>query len=155
MRRVNFTELGQEEALEILSWRNHSTIRKWMYTQEVISEKQHFAFIESLKDAHTKEYFVLEDEGKKISVIDFTNITAESCEFGLYVNPFESSKGRGTKSMQEICNYAFHVLKVELLQAEVFAHNEKAIHLYEKFHFKKVGEKSFKNQLIFLMELQQ
>lgn len=155
MRKVNFTELSHKEALEILSWRNHSTIRKWMYTQDVISEKQHFAFIDSLKSSHTKEYFVLEDEGKKISVIDFTNITAESCEFGLYVNPFESSKGDGTKSMQEICNYAFSVLKVEVLQAEVFAHNEKAIDLYKKFHFKKVGEKSLNDQPIFLMELQQ
>ena len=150
---IPFYDLNKEEALEVLTWRNHKDIRKWMYTQELITQEHHFTFISQLKNHPKKRYFLLNSNGNKIASIDFTDIQKESCHFGLYVNPFEDVKGRGTIAMQTICEYAFNTLKVQTLRAKVFAHNEKAIHLYKKFHFTQVAQKEYGEKTILSMEL--
>lgn len=131
----DFIHLNQEEIKLVLKWRNDESIAKFMKTQN-ITLKEHLSFLSSLKTDTTKKYFLVYDSKQAIGVIDFINITNNSCEFGLY----GIKKGAGELLMQEVKNYAFNVLKVQTLNACVFKENTKALNLYLKHKFKIIKE---------------
>jgi len=150
---VDFTDLTQEEKLIVLEWRNSKKVRRWMHRKDMISTEEHLRFIELLRDDKTKKYFLVRKETSMIGVIYFTNIdTTMSCtEFGIYSDPL--LKGNGVLLMQEIKQYAFDVLMIKTLSAEVFTENIKAITLYLKNGFRQVQSYNLDSQKILLMEL--
>ena len=146
---INFTKLSSSEKEMILEWRNDSSIRQWMFTQEPISLESHLSYIDSLPLRKDRIYFLVKQDNIAIGVIDFTNIDMlhKTAEIGLYAKP--ALKGVGTLLMQEIIHYAFQELKINRLISEVFEHNHAAIKLYKKFDFKEIE----KRQEIIVMEL--
>lgn len=151
IKLINFIDLTLEEKKMVLLWRNHKEIKQWMYNTDDISIENHLKFIESLKNAIDKLYFLVKQDNEYIGVIDFTNITNKSSDFGLYSNV--DLKGAGKILLENICNYAFNTLKLEILKAEVFGDNEKAIYLYKKFNFQEIDKKIVNNKKVICMEL--
>ena len=125
---INFTDLTDEQILMILRWRNDERVAKFMKNKSV-SEQEHRNFISNLKNDETKRYFLVKDSKDYIGVIDFVDIAADSCEFGIYANP----ELKGKILMQTIVEYAAKTLKVGELKSCVYNENEKAIALYRKF----------------------
>ena len=109
---INFTDLTDEQILMILRWRNDERVAKYMKNKSV-SEQEHRKFIANLKNDETKRYFLVKENNDYIGVIDFVDIAADSCEFGIYANP-------------ELKSCAYN-------------ENEKAIALYRKFGFEIYG----------------
>lgn len=137
----------------VLEWRNHPDIRAYMYNTGVISQKTHLEFIENLKTKENKRYFLIQRENENIGVIDFTDITPRSATMGIYANPYLTQKGIGSILLQAIMDYAFDILKVETLKAEVFASNTKAKTLYKKFGFRAMSQKNVNDKEVICMEL--
>lgn len=137
----------------ILAWRNHENVKAYMYNENVISEAEHFGFIEALKSREDRRYFLVQNEGMDIGVIDFNDISKESAVMGLYANPTLHQKGVGSLLMDAIVAYAFETLKVHTLKAEVFEDNTKAKALYEKFGFCEKGRKMVHEKEVICMEL--
>ena len=133
---INFTQLSSDESEMILAWRNDERVAKFMKTK-FISRESHFKFLQNLKDGGDKRYFLVKDGGY-VGVIDFTGITEESCEFGLYANP--DLKGVGKILMSAVLKYAFDVLNVKELRVCAYKGNAAALRLYEKFELLPCGE---------------
>lgn len=150
---VNFTDLTYDQKMMVLTWRNHPETRKWMYTQEVIDENHHLAFLESLKMNHEKLYFLIKNDQHFFGVIDFYNFKDSECEFGLYSNPFDKTAGIGRILESIAINYAFEILKVSKLKLEVFKDNTQVINLHKKYHFVEKYTKTIDNKLVLGMEL--
>ncbi|MEB2831018.1 UDP-4-amino-4,6-dideoxy-N-acetyl-beta-L-altrosamine N-acetyltransferase [Campylobacter upsaliensis] len=131
----NFISLNENELKELLKWRN--SVGNFMKTQN-ISLKEHLNFVKSLKNDASRRYFVLLKDGAWIGVINFFNIDKKACEFGLYAKP--NLRGVGQLLMNEVLNYAFDTLKVQILKACVFKTNERALTLYLKNDFKIINE---------------
>ena len=150
---ICFTEMNLEEKKLVLSWRNHRNIKKWMYDKKDISLQNHLKFINTLKDNNSKKYMLVKNDDLYVGVIDFIDIDfiKKECEFGLYANP--NLKGLGSSLMQVIVYYAFNILKINLLKAEVFINNLKAINLYQRYGFKEINKKVINNQEVICMEL--
>jgi UDP-4-amino-4,6-dideoxy-N-acetyl-beta-L-altrosamine N-acetyltransferase len=150
----NFTELTLEEHRMLLSWRNSDRVRMNMYTSYIIEEESHLKFIDILKESIDKKYFLVYEYDEPIGVVYFTNIDRElkSTEFGLYTNP--NKKGNGNKLMNVIKKYAFILLNLNMLRAEVFEFNKKAIKLYEKFNFKVIDTKLVNYNRVIVMNLE-
>lgn len=149
----NFTTLNAQQKAMILEWRNHPSVRTNMYNTDIISEAEHLAFIDSLASRDDKRYFLVQEGNEAIGVIDFNAISNISTKLGIYANPFLNQKGVGTLLMQTLISYAFDVLKTSILEAEVFAHNERAIHLYTKFGFQEKFRRLINEKEIICMEL--
>jgi len=152
---IPITELSDIDKVMILDWRNHDNIRKWMYNSSFISKVSHFKFIENLKTDRNNEYFLVEQNSIKIGVIYFNKIDFinKSAYFGLYVNPLEKSRGKGSKLIELSIKYAFEKLELRMLKLEVFNTNEIAINLYHKFNFNVITKKKVNNNTIIRMEL--
>lgn len=151
---IDFINMTLEEKKMVLSWRNHPSIKKWMYNSNDISLENHLAFIKTLKNSVDKLYFLVKQENIYIGVIDFTNIDngSKSSEFGLYANIY--LKGKGKVLLNTICEYAFNSLNIKKLIAEAFIENKKAISLYKRFDFKEITKKIVNNREVIYMELE-
>jgi UDP-4-amino-4,6-dideoxy-N-acetyl-beta-L-altrosamine N-acetyltransferase len=123
-----------------------------MLHHDAISMDEHLSFIESLKNRSDKRYFLVQRDEEYLGVIDFTAITEDSAEFGIYGNP--SVYGVGKILMVTLIDYAFTALRVSKLIANVFSDNEKAKHLYATFDFKETSHTLYRNREIITMELQ-
>ena len=148
---LNFTNLDATQKEIILSWRNHTDVRQWMLYHDTISMDEHLSFIESLKNRSDKHYFLVQRDEEYLGVIDFTAITEDSAEFGIYGNP--SMYGVGKILMVTLIDYAFTALRVSKLIANVFSDNEKAKHLYAIFGFIQTNRNFYSNREIITMEL--
>jgi len=130
----NFVNLTLNEKKEVLKWRNHPEIRKWMYNKEEIPLKNHLEFIESLKNDKSRLYFKVDN----IGIINY-KITNNIAEIGLHKNP--EKKGVGKILMQKLIDYGFNELNLKKLILYVFENNETAINLYKNFGFIEIDKK--------------
>ena len=140
---IDFVDLTQKEVLMILDWRNHENIKKWMYSQDEISVEAHLSFIAELQFLKSRQYMVVKKDNKYVGVVDFTKIdeTNKECYFGLYANPFEKISGIG-QTLGEVClKYILDLLSLNIIKLEVFSDNVRALNLYKKYNFKRVGMK--------------
>lgn len=153
MRLLDFTTLDPKQLTLVLSWRNDPNIRRWMLCRDEISLEDHFRFVESLRQRSDKHYFLVQDNDEYIGVIDFTNITEDTAELGIYANP--GKRGVGKILMRILIDYAFSTLRVKTLIATVFSDNERAKHLYEKFDFTETKRTDHGNMELIRMELRQ
>lgn len=153
MQLLDFTTLDSLQLTLVLSWRNHPDICRWMLKSDEISTEDHFRFVELLKQRSDKRYFLVQNNGENIGVIDFIDITQASAEIGVYANP--QLRGVGDTLMRALIDYAFSTLKVTTLIATVFADNDRAKLLYEKFDFKEKERILYNEREMITMELSQ
>jgi UDP-4-amino-4,6-dideoxy-N-acetyl-beta-L-altrosamine N-acetyltransferase len=133
--------MSLDEKKMVLEWRNHPNIRKYMYNRYTISLEEHLNYIESLKNAKDKRYFLVKGDENYIGVIDFTELDLDRGEthFGIYAKP--NLKGVGNILMQTILDYAFNQMGIRTIKLEVLRTNVRAISLYRKFNFKTISQK--------------
>ena len=139
----------------VLNWRNSDEIKKWMYSQDVISTKTHLDFIDELQFSKERQYLLVKKESNYVGIVNFTSINFDKKQsyFGLYAIPFDKMKGVG-QVLEEVCiKYVFDLLRLNKLKLEVFSDNLRAINLYEKYNFKEVGVKSINDKKVICMEL--
>ncbi|QQZ08248.1 GNAT family N-acetyltransferase [Heyndrickxia vini] len=66
---------------------------------------------------------------------------SHNCMFGISIQKEYWNKGIGRKMLQYMIEWAENHPIIENVSLEVFAHNERAIHLYKSFGFSEVGRK--------------
>lgn len=72
-------------------------------------------------------------------------------------NPEDRNKGVGNEALNLLCDYAFKILDLHQLYANILEDNKSSIHLFEKMGFEKIGIKKdwirtssgFKNEIMF------
>ena len=132
MKLTKFQDLSLKEKKEVLKWRNHPEIRKWMYDKKEISLENHLKFIDNMPK--NRIYLKAEDLG----VINF-KISKDIVELGIHKNPAKTKVGKIL--LNEAINYAFNNLNAKKIVLYVFEDNLKAINLYKKFGFKEIDKK--------------
>ena len=153
IKLTNFTDLTLEEKKEVLSWRNNSNIRKWMYNENEITLEEHLRFVDTLSKNTNKLYFYIKKGNQPIGVIDFTELNSKEIYFGLYANPYVKIAGIGRILEQISIDYAFNELQVSKLKLEVFEENIQVRNLHKKYKFKETGERIINNKKVICMEL--
>ncbi|AZV47273.1 UDP-4-amino-4,6-dideoxy-N-acetyl-beta-L-altrosamine N-acetyltransferase [Nautilia sp. PV-1] len=133
MKYIKFQDLSLEEKKEVLKWRNHPEIRKWMYNKNEISLEEHLKFIDTLENSN-KIYLKVDDLG----VVNFI-IFKDYVDLGIHKNPVKKSVGNIL--LKFAIDYAFDYLNTKKIILYVFENNEKAISLYKKFGFKETDRK--------------
>lgn len=95
-----------------------------------------------------------------IGLIDLFDFDPKHRRAGMGIiisKPKDRNKGWGAEAISLLCNYAFSVLDLHQLYANILEENKASIHLFEKLGFQKIGVKrewvrtsdGFKNEIIF------
>jgi diamine N-acetyltransferase len=95
-----------------------------------------------------------------IGLIDVFDFDPKNRRAGIGIviaNPENRNKGVGAEALDLLCDYAFSVLDLHQLYANILEENTNSIHLFEKLGFERIGVKKewirtssgFKNEIMF------
>lgn len=125
----------------VLEWRNRPDIREKMFTTHEISEAEHYAYFERIKNDHSKRYFMCVDEaGNPVGVVNFIDIDPKNRHafWGFYSgNP--TRRGVGTQMGYLALTHGFDVLNLHKLNAEVLSTNPASLNFHQKLGFQFEG----------------
>jgi len=139
---IPIVDLDKENQLIILKIRNEENIRKWMYTDQEISENEHFNWINKLKENNKMKVYAIMENGMEpigaIYIVDIDNINKKA-NWGFYIG--EKYQGTGIGVVFEIMfiEYCFNNLGLEKINCEVIEGNTSVIKLHEGLFFQKEG----------------
>lgn len=100
-------------------------------------------FLESFQNSSRKAFYVAKKDGQIIGNASFRSCSGERIshrgEFGIAVLKSEWGQGVGSMLLEKIIKFAKETAKVDIISLEVRSDNERAISLYKKFGFQKIG----------------
>lgn len=133
----NFTDLSDETLKELLNWRNHLSIRSKMKSSGLISEEEHFSFVESLKKSKKSYYWLAIRKKIEIGTVYLhLNENKKEGEWGYYLAPEFIGSGFGLElGYESICIF-FEEFKIKQLNGYVKLTNKENSSLQEILNFK-------------------
>lgn len=136
----NFINLNDKEKKMIMNWRNTDAVRKWSFTDHLISIEEHCNFIKKLEEDNKNFYWLVKNKNEYVGVVclsrvDFKN---KNAYLGIYSNP--QLKAAGSLLIKCLKGIAFDIAQLHTLKLEVIEDNEKALNFYKKSGFKKEGK---------------
>lgn len=129
----NFIDLTEGEKTLVWRERNKESIRSKMYNSDVIPLDSHLNWISSLKEKSNRKYFLVYFDERPVGVIDFTDITDDSCEIGDYVFEEYLELGYGILFETVILRYAFEELKLKEVHCAVLEENKNVYKTHIKY----------------------
>ncbi|MGM9551264.1 MAG: GNAT family N-acetyltransferase [Clostridia bacterium] len=101
-------------------------------------------YIESLQNSTSCAQFVAKCDGKIIGDVSFNSSPKERIkhrgEIGIAVVREYWGKGIGSKLMEAVIDFAKNTAGCEIIHLQVRSDNERAIKLYKKYGFEKIGQ---------------
>jgi UDP-4-amino-4,6-dideoxy-N-acetyl-beta-L-altrosamine N-acetyltransferase len=132
---INFKELDEQQKLMILDWRNHESIRKWMYNIDCITLENHLKFMETLKTDSSKVFLLVQRKGQFIGTYSLVNIENNAGEGGFYLSPYLENVNFSVEFCYASFNYVFNKLGIDKITGYALADNRNANSLNSFFGF--------------------
>lgn len=108
-----------------------------------VSVEEEAAFLTSLEHSTSSVMFVAKKDGRIVGNASFNGMTRERLkhrgEFGISVSKSEWGHGVGSKLLEAVIDFARNTAHAEIISLEVRQDNVRAIRLYEKYGFEKIG----------------
>lgn len=127
-----------DDAALLLGWRNQPHIRQNMYSDHIISEAEHAAWLSrSLPVA--ENYRIFEHEGRAIGYASLYDVKPEHgrAYWAFYLGVNDAPKGSGSAMECFMLDHAFITRGLRKLCCEVFTFNDKVIAMHERFGFER------------------
>lgn len=121
---------------QVLAWRNHPNIQRYMYTQRTIMLEEHKAWFELACDDPNKHLLIYELDAKPTGFVNLNVVDTNSAraDWGFYLAP-DASRGNGQLLGNCVLSYAFTHLHLHKLCGEVLVHNQPSLKFHEKLGF--------------------
>lgn len=132
---IYYQDLSLEHAKQVLSYRNHQDVRKWMFNSNKISEAEHEQFINSLKYTRDKIYSAVFNKEKMIGCIYHDKLEKDIYFAGHFLNPRLISSGIGIYFEYTYLNYFFNHLNAKLIRAVVQKNNRAMVNIHRLCNF--------------------
>lgn len=142
MKDITLNPLEEKDIELVREWRNSPEVSQYMYTEELISEKQQANWFKKIDKEENSKYWIITYEDKKIGVASLTDIDRRNskCFWGFYLgNSDIRGQGIGSKIEFNVLKYVFDEIKLNKLCGEVLSSNEKVVKMHEKFGFRREG----------------
>jgi RimJ/RimL family protein N-acetyltransferase len=135
---VRLIRVQAEHLALILKWRNSDWVRKNMFVQDILQEKDQLAWFNSINNA-SNYYFIIEYLGEKVGVIHAKNFSEEDGmgEGGIFIGEHDYLE-TWASVMASICllNFIFAKTNINRSMVRVQTHNRRAISYNLKLGYK-------------------
>lgn len=86
---TNYICLYDNQIRQILEWRNHEEVRRWMYNSDIISYESHIKYIESLRAREDAYYWLVSYQDEPVGAVYLANVCheADTAELGMFYRP--------------------------------------------------------------------
>lgn len=138
---ASFLEQPDEVIERVRNLRNSLGVSKHMYNDHLISQEEHAAWVEGLRQSTCDRVMVILYQGKAEGVVALHAIKDRhrTAEWAFYLSEEVQGKGVGAVVEFKLLDLAFYQMGLEKLNAEVLESNLKVIELHQKFGFKLEG----------------
>lgn len=125
----NFVNLKESILIQILDWRNHQDVRRYMYNSNQISLSDHKNFIKSLYQRDDVYYWLVYKKNTPIGVVNLTGVYQEEslAELGYYIISDYQNRGIGLDFAYSNFCFAFNVIGCETVVGGIHPDNRSAI----------------------------
>lgn len=132
---ANLRPLTESDLEQVLAWRNHPGVRRYMYTQHEITAEEHRCWFERSQHDAKKHLLIFEVDGQPRGFVNF-NVTGDGgiADWGFYTAP-EAPKGSGRQLGQAALNHAFTQLKLHKICGQALAYNTRSIQFHQSLGF--------------------
>lgn len=141
MSNHRLRELNSEDLETIFIWRNSERIRTCMLSEELLVWEQHRRWFERIKNDDRNAYLIYEYDQVPSGLVYFNDINRAHGlgTWGFYLGREDLPKGTGTRMCLLGLEYAFEVLGIRKVNAEVLENNMPSLKLHRKIGFKQEG----------------
>ncbi|MBL1378399.1 UDP-4-amino-4,6-dideoxy-N-acetyl-beta-L-altrosamine N-acetyltransferase [Zobellella iuensis] len=131
--------MTRQDLDQVLIWRNHEEVRRYMYTQHTISLEEHTRWFERASQDPARHLLVFENDSLPLGFINIHQIVPGSvADWGFYIAP-NAPKGTGRLLGQAALHYAFVQAGLHKLCGQALAYNERSIGLHLSLGFQQEG----------------
>lgn len=124
---------------QVLVWRNHPEVRRYMYTQHEITLTEHTNWYEKACKNPDRHMLVFELDNLAAGFININKLAdIDIADWGFYVAP-GSEKGTGKKLGFAALNYAFETLKLHKVCGQALSYNMPSINFHMSLGFIQEG----------------
>ncbi|MEE3392300.1 MAG: UDP-4-amino-4,6-dideoxy-N-acetyl-beta-L-altrosamine N-acetyltransferase [Lachnospiraceae bacterium] len=137
-----FRKIREEDLPMIMDWRMRPNITKYMYTDPKLTLEGQKKWFEKISADSNSFYWIFEVDGAPMGVENLADWDRKnnSIHSGGYI---AEASGRGLENVLDVnmnlFNYAFEVLKVNRLAAEIMDNNMSQLSWMKRFGFKEEG----------------
>ncbi len=134
IRRMVHADLEQ-----VLAWRNHPDVRRYMYTQHEITLDEHQRWFERTLLDPKKHLLIFEVNQQPLGFMNFNESgNAGIADWGFYAAP-DAPKGSGRQLGRTALNHAFTQLQFHKVSGQALAYNERSIQFHQSLGFQQEG----------------
>lgn len=139
MKDHSLRPMTESDLEQVLQWRNHPEVRRYMYTTHEIRLEEHRQWFMNATTNPAIELLIYEQGGKAQG---FVNITRTRCpevaDWGFYLAP-DAPKGSGRELGKQALNYAFTELSLHKVCGQALEFNERSIAFHNRLGFTEEG----------------
>jgi len=131
---------GPEDSARLLAWRNLPEIRRWMYTDHLISQAEHDRWFAAALADPARRYWIIELDGVPVGLANLADMSpAHRRTAWAYYLADPSVRGRGIGAYVEyfVIEHVFAELGLNKLCCEVLIENEAVWKMHEAFGFQR------------------
>lgn len=134
IRLMVYADLGQ-----VLTWRNHPDVRRYMYTQHEITSDEHQRWFERTLPDPKKQLLIFEVNQQPLGFVNF-NETGNGgiADWGFYLAP-NAPKGSGRQLGCAALSHAFTRLQLHKVCGQALAYNQRSILFHQSMGFQQEG----------------
>lgn len=124
---------------QVLFWRNHPDVRRYMYSQHEISLEEHARWFSRVSQDPGRHLLVFEVNRTARGFLQIHQIASGGiADWGFYADP-DAPKGTGRALGDAALRYAFDTLGLHKLCGQALAFNERSIHFHLSLGFQREG----------------
>jgi UDP-4-amino-4,6-dideoxy-N-acetyl-beta-L-altrosamine N-acetyltransferase len=125
---------------QVLFWRNHPDIRRYMYSQHEISLEEHVGWFARASQDLGRHLLIFEINGTPWGFLQLAQIASGGiADWGFYVAP-DAPEGVGRALGEAALRYAFETLGLHKICGQALAFNERSIHFHLALRFEREGQ---------------
>ena len=140
--RIVFRAIEQQDLPDYVEWLNDPQVLEYFGTYSPLSLPQEEKWYEEMLQDRSFCVFAIEFEGQHVGGAGLSAIDGRtaSAEAGLFIGrPEMWGQGLGFDVLQTLLRFGFAQMNLNRIYLQVFAGNERAVHLYEKLGFQHEG----------------
>jgi UDP-4-amino-4,6-dideoxy-N-acetyl-beta-L-altrosamine N-acetyltransferase len=131
--------MTERDLEQVLLWRNHPDVRRYMYSQHVISLDEHARWFSGASQDPGRHLLVFDINRTPRGFLQINQIASGGiADWGFYADP-DAPKGTGRALGDAALRYAFDTLGLHKLCGQALAFNERSIHFHLSLGFQREG----------------
>lgn len=131
--------LALQDLPTVLIWRNHPSVRSFMFSQHEITSEEHRAWFERTSGDPTRRLLIVEDGEGPLGFVQFSDVVvAGIADWGFYARP-DAPKGTGRRLGTAALDYAFTELRLHKVCGQAITANEASIAMHRRLGFVEEG----------------